>query len=809
MTLKKLTASGNGITEIHTLTGLVALEELELSRNSIGDWEEVHYVLASCDSLQSLNITANPIANILKFRQKAILAGANLITLNEKDISPVEREFLVNMETAKKQRSKTGRSKPQPNPQQYTHDPNAPQIFALTMLGHPDVPKPIPHLPPYASQYRDLMLHQMAQAGVMPPHIQHRPSDPVMKKLPPAGPSQRPSKVTRGIAESAAEAVIPKFGFPMLPPHPMFRQGSGAAGEGMDHQVYQQQYSQNHCYSFFFYQSGVLVGVGVWGVREQDPYRTEEENHHYHHQQPQTYSEWNGERSSSAASVFGSTTVAGGGEHAKMLLFPQILVLGLLTLTARATEPPTSGQKVVAGSNSNIEDLNEVGHGQIDRKYDYKQSFKKPFFIVKDSNDKKIPFYEYRDNAIASTDFVRLTSSLPNEVGAIWGEVANQHKEWQMHFSFRASGRGYAGGDGIGLWYAKEKGVTGSAMGSKDKWNGLGLIFSTSSRSENRFTPFVYGVVNDGTISIDGRTPQNHEIVGSCMRDYRNTPHAVWVRVTYKNRQLRVDFDLYKDGYQFVECFRAKNIDLPTGYYFGVSAQNGQLVHDDHDVLGLEVFEVNPHPRKSKSKFQDEYKLSAAQQKAIDDAKKAVEEVTQDLKDAGVLKEEEQEAAFNPQMVQNLQENQFKIIEALNQLEQKVNNAPNVATENTHQQANDNVRNAVDPVDRKVDGIKLKINELELKMDALDKDIKELFNVIRTGNSMGQMKLSEVSKKLDESHSKIKSAHEAIQTGGGSGGSSSGGIAMYVLFFIVGGLAVYAISVIVRMRGDRAPKKYI
>ncbi|KAJ3010048.1 UNVERIFIED_CONTAM: hypothetical protein HDU68_002360 [Siphonaria sp. JEL0065] len=510
-----------------------------------------------------------------------------------------------------------------------------------------------------------------------------------------------------------------------------------------------------------------------------------------------------------------------------MLLLTQILFLALLSLTTRASEPPTSGQKVVAGSNNDVEDLNEVGHGQIDRKYDYKQSFKKPFFIVKDSNDKKIPFYEYRDNTIASTDFVRLTSSLPNEVGAIWGESANQHKEWQMHFSFKASGRGYAGGDGIGLWYAKEKGITGTAMGSKDKWNGkmsivkqkgvvlicsnqgFGLIFLTSSRTENRFTPFVYGVVNDGTISIDGRTPQNHEIVGSCMRDYRNTPHPVWVRVTYKNRQLRVDFDLYKDGYQFVECFRAKNVDLPTGYYFGVSAQNGQLVHDDHDVLGLEVFEVNPHPRKSKSKFQDEYKLSAAQQKAINDAKKAVEEVTQDLKDAGVLKEEEQEIAFNPQMVQNLQENQFKIIEALNQLEQKVNNAPSVATENTHQQANDNVRNAVDPVDKKVDGIKVKINELELKMDALDKDIKELFNVIRTGNSVGQMKLSEVSKKLDESHSKIKSAHEAIQTGGGSGGTSSGGIAMYFLFFIVGGLAVYAISVIVRMRGDRAPKKYI
>ncbi|KAI9335996.1 legume-like lectin family-domain-containing protein [Obelidium mucronatum] len=473
-----------------------------------------------------------------------------------------------------------------------------------------------------------------------------------------------------------------------------------------------------------------------------------------------------------------------------MKLVQQLLLTLLFALAAQATEPPTSGQKVTPGSDTgSLEDLDAVGHGQIDRKYDFKQSFKKPFFIVKETNDRKIPFFEVKDNAIASNEFVRLTSSLPNQVGSIWAEAPNQHKEWQLHFTFRASGRGYAGGDGMALWYSKEKGVTGTVMGSKDKWNGLGIILSTSSHKENRFTPFIYAMENDGTKAVEGRTPQNHEILGNCLRDYRNTPHPVWVRVTYKNRQLRVDFDLYKDGYQFVECFRAKNVDLPTGYYFGVSASTGLQVHDDHDVLGLEVFEVHPHPRKSKSKFQDEYKLNANAQKAIDEAKKAVDEVTQDLREAGVLKEEEQEAAFNPQMIQNLQENQFKIIEALNQIKQKVNNAPQAASENSHQKASEGVRNAVDPVDKKVDGIKTKINELELKLDALDRDIKELFNVIRNGNSMGQMKLSEVSKKLDESHIKIKSAQDAIQSGAGA--------------------SVYAVSVIVRMRGDRAPKKYI
>ncbi|KAI9335995.1 hypothetical protein BDR26DRAFT_804640 [Obelidium mucronatum] len=162
--LTELHLAGNKIKFVTGLEALPALEILHLDGQHIDEpmmfdvgcmdaigWEEVHYVLASCENLQSLNITGNPIANILKFRQKAILASPSLVTINEKDISPVERDFLVNMETAKKQRSKTGRNRPQQS--MAPVDPHAAHIFALTMLGNHDQ-KPIPHLPPYASQYR-------------------------------------------------------------------------------------------------------------------------------------------------------------------------------------------------------------------------------------------------------------------------------------------------------------------------------------------------------------------------------------------------------------------------------------------------------------------------------------------------------------------------------------------------------------------------------------------------------------------------------------------------------------------------------
>ncbi|TPX45516.1 hypothetical protein CcCBS67573_g10364 [Chytriomyces confervae] len=333
------------------------------------------------------------------------------------------------------------------------------------------------------------------------------------------------------------------------------------------------------------------------------------------------------------------------------------VIASIFAPVSLAVEPPREGQKLARVVDKiDVEtgdDLANIGHGQIDRRYDFTQSFKKPFFIFPDSSDKKVPFFTYSGDTMASNDNIRLTPSLPMHSGSIWADEPNMHKDWQMHFSFRAAGRGYAGGDGLALWYSKEKGVKGPVMGSKDKWNGLGLVFSTSSKLENRYSPLIYAIVNDGNKEVNGRTDYLQYAAGSCLRDYRNTPHAVWVRVTYKKRQLRVDVDLYKDGYQFIECFRAKDIDLPPGYFFGVSASTGQTMHDDHDILGLEVFEVNPHPRKSKSKFQDEYKISNDVKQSFEEAKKAIEDVEHDLNAEQTYEGSEAET-FNVRNIRNL-----------------------------------------------------------------------------------------------------------------------------------------------------------
>lgn len=49
----------------------------------------------------------------------------------------------------------------------------------------------------------------------------------------------------------------------------------------------------------------------------------------------------------------------------------------------------------------------------------------------------------------------------------------------------------------------------------------------------------------------------------------------------------------------FTECFAADNINLPEGYYFGVSAATGGLA-DDHNVYKFETWNLSP-PKKDQA----------------------------------------------------------------------------------------------------------------------------------------------------------------------------------------------------------------
>ena len=79
--------------------------------------------------------------------------------------------------------------------------------------------------------------------------------------------------------------------------------------------------------------------------------------------------------------------------------------------------------------------------------------------------------------------------------------------------------------------------------------------------------------MNDGTKDFPTNPTANSNSFGGCLRDYKNTPTPVMVRVSYVGGTLRVATDTHSRGRKMTICFEQKDLELPSGYYFGVSVR--------------------------------------------------------------------------------------------------------------------------------------------------------------------------------------------------------------------------------------------
>jgi len=107
-----------------------------------------------------------------------------------------------------------------------------------------------------------------------------------------------------------------------------------------------------------------------------------------------------------------------------------------------------------------------AGQG-VHKRFEYKFSFKPPYLAQKDGS---VPFFEYAGNAIASEESVRITPSLRSQKGMIWSKELTNFDWWEVELTFRVTGRGRIGADGLAFWYSAAKGVEGPVYGSSDQW---------------------------------------------------------------------------------------------------------------------------------------------------------------------------------------------------------------------------------------------------------------------------------------------------------------------------------------------------
>ncbi|KAI9027881.1 concanavalin A-like lectin/glucanase domain-containing protein, partial [Hyaloraphidium curvatum] len=297
----------------------------------------------------------------------------------------------------------------------------------------------------------------------------------------------------------------------------------------------------------------------------------------------------------------------------------------------------------------------------------------------------EIPHWEAYGSVIPHSEFIRLTPSVPNLRGGLWSRLPNPHKQWQVELAFRVDGRSYMGGDGFALWYTKERVEVGPVYGNRDAWHGLGVIFDTSDPTENRATPYIYAVYNDGSKRIAGQRATQGSVNGACFRDYRNLGVKTWARLTYANSTLRLDIDMKGGGKHYVECFTSPSFpDLPTNFYFGLTAQTTARAADDHDIFAFETYEAYPpglDPSKlPKRPFEEDHEKKGQAFKMDPDVEKRLQDIeVQDDEGDGWSGDEEPEA-LTPQLAKTIQETQLKIIESLNALHSFVAGAPHLAT---------------------------------------------------------------------------------------------------------------------------------
>jgi hypothetical protein len=102
--------------------------------------------LANCKSLKTLDMLNNPIIpQLTNLRRNIILASSTINTFNGRNITVTERACLVNMERAKRK---------------IKHQKSIPGVD----VGEEEeqgLGGVVPHLPAYASQYRDMIIHQL------------------------------------------------------------------------------------------------------------------------------------------------------------------------------------------------------------------------------------------------------------------------------------------------------------------------------------------------------------------------------------------------------------------------------------------------------------------------------------------------------------------------------------------------------------------------------------------------------------------------------------------------------------------------
>ncbi|KAM8733541.1 vesicular integral-membrane protein VIP36 isoform 2-T2 [Acanthopagrus schlegelii] len=202
--------------------------------------------------------------------------------------------------------------------------------------------------------------------------------------------------------------------------------------------------------------------------------------------------------------------------------------------------------------------------------------------------------WDFSGSTLVTSSYVRLTPDERSKQGSIWNTVPCYLKDWEMHVQFKVHGSGKKNlhGDGIAIWYTKDRLHAGPVFSNNAHFHGLAVFIDTYSNDDatDRSFPYISAMVNNGSVSYDhGKDGRSSEL-GGCSAEIRNREHDTYLAIRYSKGRLTIMVDV-DDRNEWKECIDIGGVRLPTGYFFGASAATGDL-SDNHDIISMKLYQL-------------------------------------------------------------------------------------------------------------------------------------------------------------------------------------------------------------------------
>jgi mannose-binding lectin 2 len=196
---------------------------------------------------------------------------------------------------------------------------------------------------------------------------------------------------------------------------------------------------------------------------------------------------------------------------------------------------------------------------------------------------------------MVTNSYIRLTPDAQSKLGGLWNSEPCRVRHWELQVQFKIHGKGKDPlfGDGLAIWYTKDRMQLGDVFGNKDYFEGLAIFLDTYSNHNgphNHQHPYVSAMVNNGSLHYDHDRDGTHTELAGCEAKFRNLQHDTYVAIRYERDVITVSVDVENKA-AWKECFSVKGVRLPTGYYFGFTAGTGEL-SDNHDVVSVKLYEL-------------------------------------------------------------------------------------------------------------------------------------------------------------------------------------------------------------------------